>query len=190
MEGLCRERFIHLDFLCRLSQSSTAAENFPVAAQGNPMSIDRNHNLLHELQEQLRGCEAITPDLMLNVISRACFRFHAHRPELKARVACLIDCGAYSDAALALLDMELPHWKLRRLTFDDGAWYCALSKQPGIPAKIDDMAEASHESLPLAMLSAFVEARRISLAASEDRPKFVPQVRLAQDFAVCCDNFA
>src|SRR5262249_34928322 len=81
-----------------------------------------------------------SPHLRLNVISRACFRFHAHRPELKARVACLIDCGAYSDAALALLDMELPHWKLRRLTFDDGAWYCALSKQPGIPAKIDDMA--------------------------------------------------
>ena len=187
MESLRRERCIHLDFLCRPPQFSIAAEDFPVAA---PMSIDRDHNLLHELQEQLRGCETVTPDLMLNVIGRACFRFHAHGPELKARVARLIDCGAYIDAALALLEMELPLWKLRRLTFEDGAWYCALSKQPGVPAEIDDLAEASHESLPLAMLSAFVEARRISLAASEDRRKLVPQVRLAQGFAVCCDNFA
>src|SRR5262249_7663625 len=81
---------------------SIAVEDFPVAA---PMSIDRDHNLLHELHEQLRRCETITPDLMLNVICRACFRFHAHGPEVKARVARLIDCGAYTDATLALLEL-------------------------------------------------------------------------------------
>src|SRR5215471_15477930 len=107
MKSLCRERFFHLDFLCGLSQFSTAVEGCPVAARGNPMSIDRDHDLLHELQEQLRGCETITPALMLNVIGQACFRFHAHGPELKARVARLVDCGAYTDAALALLEMEL-----------------------------------------------------------------------------------
>jgi hypothetical protein len=52
------------------------------------------------------------------------------------------------------------------------------------------MAEASHESLPLAILSAFVDARRQSLPAGEGRPKSVPQVRPTQAYAICCDNFA
>jgi hypothetical protein len=66
-----------------------------------------------------------------------------------------------------------------------------LSKHIGLPAELDDeMAEASHESLLLAILSAFVEAGRHSLVAGEGRPRSVPQVRPAQGYAICCDNFA
>ena len=52
------------------------------------------------------------------------------------------------------------------------------------------MAEASHESLSLAILSALVEARCHSLTAGEAQPKSVPQVRPTQGYAICCDNFA
>jgi hypothetical protein len=52
------------------------------------------------------------------------------------------------------------------------------------------MAEASHESLPLAILTALVEAQCHSLTAGEARPKSVPQVRPTQAYAICCDNFA
>jgi nucleotide-binding universal stress UspA family protein len=69
-------------------------------------------------------------------------------------------------------------------------WHCSISKQPGLPAELDEMAEASHESLPLAILSAFVEARHHSLTAGEGRPRSVPQIRLTQGYAICCDNFA
>src|SRR5262245_57142505 len=41
----------------------------------------------------------------------------------------LIDAGAWTDAAMALLALELPQWKLRRLVFDDGEWLCCLSQQ-------------------------------------------------------------
>jgi hypothetical protein len=52
----------------------------------------------------------------------------------------------------------LPQWKLRRLICEDGKWHCSFSKQLGVPAGLDEVAEADHESLPLAILSALVEA--------------------------------
>jgi hypothetical protein len=52
------------------------------------------------------------------------------------------------------------------------------------------MAEASHESLSLAILTALVEAQCHSLTAGEAQPKSVPQVRPTQAYAICCDNFA
>jgi hypothetical protein len=102
----------------------------------------------------------------------------------------LIESGAFADAMLALLELELPQWKLRCLIREDAEWHCSISKQLGLPAEFDEMAEANHESLPLAILSAFVEARRHSLTAGEGPPKSVPQVRPTQAYAICCDNFA
>src|SRR5712692_501697 len=145
------------------------------------MSFDPNHDqVLRELQEHLRHARTITPELLADVTARACLRFHAHHPTAKARVARLIEAGGLADATLALLELELPQWKLRRLIFEDGEWYCALSRRLGLPVELDDMAEARHESLPLAILSAFVEARHRSLNASEVRPNSVPQVRASQ----------
>jgi hypothetical protein len=101
-----------------------------------------------------------------------------------------IEAGAFVDAMLALLELELPQWKLRRLICEGGEWHCALSKRLALPAELDDMAEGRHENLPLAILTALVEARWHGLAAAEDRPKLVPQVGATRGYAVCCDNFA
>jgi hypothetical protein len=154
------------------------------------MSLDPNHEEhVRELQEQLCCAQTITPELMAGVIARACLRLQAHHPTVKVRVARQIESGAFTDVTLALLELELPQWKLRRLIREDGEWHCSISRQPGLPAELDEMVEASHESLPLALLSAFVEARRHSLTAGESRPKSVSQVRPTQGYAICCDNF-
>jgi hypothetical protein len=155
------------------------------------MTVDPTHEQrLRELQEQLRRARTIMPELMAEVIARACLRLQGHRAIVKARVFRLIESEAFADATLALLKLELPQWKLRRLIYEDGEWHCSLSKHIGLPAELDDMAEATHESLPLAILSAFVEARRHSLTASEGRPNSVPQVRPTRGYPICCDNFA
>ena len=145
---------------------------------------------LSALHEHLRRARTVTPELMADVIARACLRFPAHPPAAKARIIGLIELGAFVDATLALLELELPQWQLRRLIFEDGGWHCSLSKQLGLPTELDDMAEANHQSLPLAMLTAFVEARRHSFASGDSRPKSVPQVRATGGYAICCDNFA
>ena len=89
-------------------------------------------------------------------------------PAVKAtRIDQLIEAGAWGEAALALIELELPAWKLRRLVYEDGQWLCSLSRQPNLPVALDDTADASHEVLPLAILRAFVEARRRTSAMRE-----------------------
>jgi hypothetical protein len=147
------------------------------------MLFDPKHReLLGALEEQLRRAQAITPELLVDVIAQACTRFAAHGPAAKAKVNRLIECGAWVDAALALIELELPQWKLRRVIYEDGEWLCSLSKQPRLPLSLDEVAEASHEDLALAILIAFLQARRAL--------KVMPQVRAMPGHAVCSDNFA
>ena len=145
---------------------------------------------LDALQEGLHRVRMVTREIIDDVITGACLRLQAQHPDVKAGVLRLIDSRAYTDAILALLELELPQWRLRRLMHEEGEWHCTLSKQLGVPVELDDMAEGSHETLPLAMLSAFVEARRSRfVAATERRASHVPQLWPAWDYLVCCDNF-
>ena len=153
----------------------------------NPKHEDR----LDRLMEQLRLAPALTADLIANVIADSCTRLPVLNKTGKAgRLDQLIESGAWSDAALALIELELPAWKLRRLVYEDGEWFCSLSKQPNLPVEFDDTADARHEVLPLAILSAFVEARLGTSAARETTAPTVPQVQPTSGYAICCDNFA
>jgi hypothetical protein len=73
--------------------------------------------------------------------------------------------------------------------WEDGEWFCSLSKQPWIPLDIDELAEASHQILPLAILLALVDARTV---ATLPAAAAVPSIRPTEDrcHAICCDNFA
>jgi hypothetical protein len=139
---------------------------------------------LDKLQEHVRRSRAVTPELLTEVIAKACIRFAAHGSAVKAKVHQMAEHGAWADAVLALLKLELPHWNLRRLLYDDGEWHCFLSRRLELPLDLDDGTEATHEVLALAILIAFIKARRIVTTAA------VPQVRAALRDTVCCDNFA
>lgn len=144
---------------------------------------------LGRLEEQLRCAQAITPQLMSDVIGQACMRFPAHSRTVKAKVNRLIESDAWTDATLALVELELPQWKLRRIIYEDGEWLCSLSRQPQLPPGLDEVAEASHEILPLAILIALLQARR-SAAMGANGMTTVPQVRSVPGYAMCCDNLA
>jgi hypothetical protein len=89
-----------------------------------------------------------------------------------------------------VIECELPQWALRRLACDDGEWHCALSRQPQMPADLDDSADGHHASAALAIFDAFVEARRRSTAGEGRKAGAVPRVRAVSGFALCCDNFS
>jgi|SRR5262245_3201236 len=147
------------------------------------MSFDINQEAgLAALQEQLSRAQAPTPDLMADVIARA-------RPHIQAQSR-LIESGAVAEAAFALLELELPGWKLRRLVHEDGEWTCSLSKHRGLPDWLDDAAEARHETLALAIVAAFLEAQSRAVSADRASVPTVPQEPRATDCALCCDNFA
>jgi hypothetical protein len=155
------------------------------------LSDPKRDDRLDWLTEQLRSAPALTRDLMSNVVSEACTRLPLLKQTGKTtRIERLIEVGAWSDATLALIELELPAWKLRRLVYEDGEWFCSLSKQPRLPVVLDDTADASHQVVPLAILGAFLEARRRMCAAPEASSSTVPQVRPISGYAVCCDNFS
>src|SRR5438876_1052490 len=91
-----------------------------------------------ELDDRLRNAHAVTAELIAEVIGEACRRFpSAGRTEKTERIERLIASGAWTDAALALIDLELPPWQVRRIAYDEGAWYCALSRERELPDWLD-----------------------------------------------------
>ena len=70
---------------------------------------------LTEIDERLRLATAPNPHLFRLLISKGCTRLTACSPRIRNRLYVLVDTGAYADAALCLLELELPSWKLRRV---------------------------------------------------------------------------
>ena len=154
------------------------------------LSVLNQQDRFDRLMARLRLAAAVTPELMSDIVAGACVRFQVFRRLGKtARLEKLIAAAAWSDAALALIEIELPAWTLRRLVYDDGEWFCSLSKQPNLPIEFDDTADARHGMLPLAILGALIEARRRGDVARDTDPPTVAQARLPNT-AFCCDDFA
>ncbi|WP_456617982.1 MULTISPECIES: hypothetical protein [unclassified Bradyrhizobium] len=142
------------------------------------------------LGERLRNAHTMTRPLMREIIDLACRRLASPgQSERSTHVMRLIDAEAWTDAALALMAVELPLWQVRRIAYDEGEWHCALSRERELPDWLDAAVEAHHTDLALALLSAFVEVR--ALAVEVSRPS-VPSVRPTLDplyEPVGCDNF-
>jgi hypothetical protein len=127
------------------------------------------------LSERLRRAGAADASLIAEVLAVACRRLPSlGRSDKTARLEQLMQSAAWTDAALALIDLELPLWQIRRLVYDEGEWHCALSRERELPDWLDQSIEARHADLSLAILCAFVEARRVGTPESRAS---VPDVR-------------
>jgi hypothetical protein len=124
------------------------------------------------------------PTTLAEHIAAHC-RDRGHTDEV-TRILRLAEAEAWTDAALALIELELPRWTLRRLAHEDGEWFCWLSRRPELPIELDDCAEARSELPVLAILDALAEARRKDCVAPMRRAN-----RAAPPPTVTptCDNF-
>lgn len=155
------------------------------------MSLLLEHSAPAELSDRLRDSHAMTAELMSDIIGATCRRFPSMGQSSKtARIERLIESGAWTDAALALIDLELPQWQVRRVAYDQGEWYCALSRQRELPDWLDQSIEACHADLALAILSAFIEARRASAPSTRTSVPAVRRDANPRYVPVCSDNFA
>jgi hypothetical protein len=136
------------------------------------------------LDDRLHDAPAVTADLISDVIGTTSRR-------LPPRIERLIESGAWTDAALALFELELPHWQLRRLVYDEGEWHCALSRQRELPDWLDDRSvESHHADLAMAILSAFADAQRKSAPPSLTSVPAAPWPTSPLYEPLNCDNFA
>ena len=155
------------------------------------MTLLSRHHDSGELSDLLRGAHAVTAELISEIVSETCRRYPpVRRTEQTARIERMIGSGAWLDAALALIDLELPQWQVRRIVYDDGEWHCALSRQRELPEWLDQSVEASHADLPLAILKTFVDAQRTSAPSARTSVPTVPRGESLLCEPVCCDNFA
>ncbi|WP_128927466.1 hypothetical protein [Bradyrhizobium guangxiense] len=142
------------------------------------------------LSQQLRDTAAMTRPLMLDIIAQACRRYPSlGQSERTARIMRLIDAEAWADAALGLLELELPLWQVRRIAYDEGEWHCALSRERELPDWLDEAVEAHHADLALALLSALVEVRAVTAEAPRPSVPSVGPVRDPLYEPIACDNF-
>ena len=143
------------------------------------------------LGDRLNAASTVTPTLISDVVAAACRRLPSFGAgEKAARITDLIQLRAWTDAALALIELELPFWKVRRIAYDEGEWYCALSRERELPDWLDRSIEARHSDLPLAILGAFVEAERVMTPASRTSVPSVARDASPLYEPVCCDNFS
>ena len=146
---------------------------------------------IRELADRLREADSATAELFFDVIRYACWRSPSiPRTEYRGRVERLIQSGAWTGAALALLELELPQWQLRRVAYEAGEWHCALSRQRELPDWLDQPIEACHADLSLAILRAFVDAQYAKASSVRTSVPGIPGTDNAFYVRLCRDNFA
>lgn len=143
------------------------------------MTVAFRHFDPPSISDRLRNAQGMTGPLMHEIIDKVCRRIPSlRRSERTNRLMQLIDAEAWTDAALALMELELPLWHVRRIAYDEGEWHCALSRERELPDWLDAAVEGCHGDLAVALMSAFVEVQ--ALAAETSRPS-VPSVRPTAD---------
>jgi hypothetical protein len=161
------------------------------------MAFDMDHAvsdyavLLDRLDDALRAAPEPNLSVLSKLIAGACTRIPNLTGAQKNRIVRLAEVGAWTDAVFALIDLELPTWKVRRLAYENGEWFCCMSRQPNLPMTLDDCAEATHETLPLAILCAFLDACRRSRMIQKSASA-IPQIQqpMPEHNMMCCDDFA
>jgi hypothetical protein len=135
------------------------------------------------------GWRRAYPRNLFDQVTEHCARLSLRQAGRTTEIDGMIEAAAWTDAAVALINIELPTWSIRRLVCEDGEWLCSLSRHPYLPMFLDKPVERSHRVLALAILRAFVAAR-LKSAATHRVTSSVPQVGARPAYVFCCDNFA
>jgi hypothetical protein len=146
---------------------------------------------ISRLADRLRDADVVTADLFSEIIHDACRRLPSvRRTKDFDRLQRLVQSSAWTDAALALLALELPQWRVRQIVYDSGEWNCTLSHRCELPDWLDEPVQASHSDLCLAILIALVHVRRDDTSAAEGSAADFSRVEYPLDTPLCCDNFS
>src|SRR5436305_10749691 len=98
--------------------------------------VHKDH--LERPDERIRAAPVVSFDLFSDVVANCARIGPLAKSGKTGRLVRLIQARAWTDAALILIELETPDWKLRRLEYQDGEWICALSAEPNMPVAIDD----------------------------------------------------
>ena len=143
-----------------------------------------------KLAEQICAAPALGPALLSRLIKSVCPRIQSLASSGKAgALNRAIEASAWTETALLLVELELPLWRLRRLTNESGEWLCSLSRNPSLPIEYDDTADGHHENLSIAILLSLIDAKEKLARRAVVGRSSVPEIKSRPIYPFCCDNF-
>jgi hypothetical protein len=84
--------------------------------------------LLDRLEDEVRVAAKPSSGLFSKIIASLCTRIPAlDRAGRTGRIRPLLETQAWTEAALTLIQCELPAWQVRRMVHDGAEWICSLS---------------------------------------------------------------
>jgi hypothetical protein len=107
---------------------------------------------------------------------------------VRERVRAMIDAQAWTDAILAIADIDRSR-VIRHVVHDDGEWHCRIGSHLAVPHWLDEHAEFSHPVLALAILGALVDATSAATGSSAASTSRRPTADDEAVSAVGCDNY-
>lgn len=151
----------------------------------------RTQQAPEDLRREICRLDVVTGDVAAAVLDLAlALCATSNRAERAQRIRELIGAKAWTDAALAMVELARSR-AVRRLSREDGEWHCTIGSQWPLPDWLDDAVEFGHAALPLAILGALVEA--LARNPAENAPiASVPQSPsdLVDSIpTVSCDNY-
>jgi hypothetical protein len=193
MARLYLEAVFHLEFKRRFPHlRHTTACVRPMWTREDAMLLHSiRSEQLAKLAEQVSAADEATSELFSEIVVATARRLWAPSEAANAvQLHDLVEAGALTQAALRLIELELPLWQLRRIAYDEGEWHCAMSRQRELPEWLDQAVETRHASLTLAILSAYLATvGQIEPSREPSRPS-VPQASAEQYEPLTCENFA
>ena len=83
------------------------------------MSLLSERQIPADLGDQLRNAAYVTAEFLSDIVHATCRRLpSAKQNERVVRIERLIQSQAWTYAALALIELELPQWQIRRLAYE------------------------------------------------------------------------
>jgi len=148
--------------------------------------LERSERLA-ALVNRLNGAAQPTEAAFIEVLEASEPVAHTGQWRVAANLNRLIRCKAWTEAALASIEVLTPRRRLCRLIYDGGEWFCSLSSHRDLPDWLDQMIESHHQDISLSILTAVVEAMHNDNANCTPPMHKCP--RLMPKALVLCENF-
>jgi hypothetical protein len=130
-----------------------------------PHTCSASARLRNEISQAPAATSALV-SAALDLMGARCAAPHGEARTQQVRA--LIDAHAWTDAALAIADLDRSR-TIRHLVHEDGEWHCGIGSQWAVPDWLDDTAAFSHPVLALAILGALIDT--LSWAPARDIPQ-------------------
>jgi hypothetical protein len=152
------------------------------------MSQPHTRRSAAKLRNEISQAPTATSELVSAAHDLMTARCIPYRAAAMQRIRTLIDAQAWTDAVLAIADLDRSR-AIHHVVHEDGEWHCRIGSHGAIPHWLGDTAEFSHPVIALAILGALVDTLG-GRPATNVSPASAPQWRSDEmDATLAVDNY-